>query len=197
MLKSTAASIAPSIVKLFNLSISTGTFPTDWKCARITPILKASVPSLPKNYRPISILPIISKPLERHLHSIVFKHLSDNSPISRYQWGFSLTAQLPLLYICTLTHDWLEELDDGNEICSVFFDLKKAFDSVPHSLLLNKLSTLIISPRTFSTGSRATCLRGLKLSPVVVSNLLTKGLCLVYPRALLWVLCCSQSTLIM
>ena len=72
MLKSTAISIAASLTKLFNMSIATGCFPKDWKRARITPFFKSSDLSLPKNYRPISILPIVSKLLERHVHSLVF-----------------------------------------------------------------------------------------------------------------------------
>ena len=48
--------------------------------------------------------------------------------------------------ICSLTHDWLKELDSGNEICSVFFDLHKAFHSVLHNHLLNKLTTLNLCP---------------------------------------------------
>ena len=71
MLKSTALAIAPSLTKLFNISISTGCFPIDWKGVWITPLFKSSDPSLPKNYRPISILLIVSKLLERHpLHYI-------------------------------------------------------------------------------------------------------------------------------
>ena len=142
MLKSTALAIAPSLTKLFNMSIATGYFPpTDWKCARITPIFKASDPSLPKNYRPISILPVVSKLLEQHVHSLVFKHLHESCPISPYQWGF-LPRRSTTSALCTLIHDWLRQFDDGNEICSIYFDARKAFGSVPHSHLMSKLSTL-------------------------------------------------------
>ena len=120
------------------MSITTGCFPKDWKCARITPIFKSSDSSLPKNYRPISILPIISKLLEWHVHSLVFRHLLDSHPISPFQCGFMPGRSA----LCSLTHDWLRQLDDGNEICSVFFDVWKAFDSIPHSHLMSKLSTL-------------------------------------------------------
>ena len=61
MLRQTALSIAPCLTKLFSLSVSTGSFPSEWKCARITPIFKSSDSSLPQNYHPISILPIVSK----------------------------------------------------------------------------------------------------------------------------------------
>ena len=145
MLKSTALLIAPSLTKLFNMSIATGCFPTDWKCARITPIFKASDPSLPKNYRPISILPVVSKLLKRHVHSLVFKHLLESCPISPLQWGF-MPKRSTTSALCTLIHDWLRQLDDGNEICSIYFDVRKAFDSVPHSHLMSKLSTLQLCP---------------------------------------------------
>ena len=145
MLKQTAVSIAPSLTKLFNLSIATGSFPSDWKCARITPIFKSSDSSLPNNYRPISILSIASKLLEKHVHSLVFQQLNDNCPISKFQWGF-MPRRSTISALCSLTYDWLKELDNGNEICSIFFDLRKAFDSVPHVHLINKLSSLPLCP---------------------------------------------------
>ena len=148
MLKSTAPSITASLTKLFNMSIATGCFPREWKCARITPIFKSSDPSLPKNYRPISILPIVSKLLERHIHSLVFKHLLESYPISPFQWGF-MPRRSTTSALCSLTHDWLRQLDNGNEICSVFFDVRKAFDSVPHSHLMSKLSSLQLCPQIY------------------------------------------------
>ena len=141
MLRSTAASIAPSLTKLFNLSIASGCFPTTWKCARVTPIFKSADPALPSNYRPISILPIVSKVLERHVYNLVSNHLALSSPISAFQWGF-MPKRSTTSALCTLTHDCLKCLDEGSEIGSVFFDLRKAFDSVPHTLLLDKLSAL-------------------------------------------------------
>ena len=145
MLRQTASSIAPCLAKLFNLSIATGSFPCEWKCARVTPIFKSTDSSLPQNYHPISILPIVSKILEQHIHSLVFKHLADNSPISKFQWGF-MPRRSAISALCSLTHDWLRDLDNGNDVCSVFFDLRKAFDSVPHNHLLDKLATLSLCP---------------------------------------------------
>lgn len=85
MLRSTASSIAPSLTKLFNLSIASGYFPSGWKCARITPIFKSIDPALPSNYCPISILPIVSKVLEHHVYNLISNHLAISSPISTFQ----------------------------------------------------------------------------------------------------------------
>ena len=141
MLRSTAAFIAPSLTKLFNLSIASGRFPTDWKCARITPIYKSGDSALASNYRPISILPIVSKVLERHIYTLLFDFLAANCPISPQQWGF-MPSRSTASALCTLIHDCHQSLDNGSEICSVYFDFRKAFDTVPHSPLLNKVTDL-------------------------------------------------------
>ena len=85
MLKATGTSIVKSITKLFNLSLTTGIFPTDWKFARVIPIPKTGNPESPSNYRPISILPIISELLEKHVHNLLYQHLSNNCPLSPNQ----------------------------------------------------------------------------------------------------------------
>ena len=138
MLRSTTAFITPSLTKLFNLSIASGRFQTDWKCARITPIYKSGDSALASNYRPISILPIVSKLLERHIYTLLFDFLAANCPISPQQWGF-MPSRSTTSALCTLIHDCHQSLDNESEICSVYFDFRKAFDTVPHSPLLNKL----------------------------------------------------------
>ncbi len=90
------------------------------------------------DFRPISLLPILSKLLERHFHSLISDHVSDYSPLSNDQWGFQWgksTAQALLV----ATNDWLQHLELGREIGAVFFDFKKAFDTVPHIPLISKL----------------------------------------------------------
>ena len=146
MLKSVASSISSSLTRLFNLSLSSGVVPDSWKRAHIVPIPKSSQnKSSPSNYRPISILPLVSKLLECHVHKLLFHHLCENSPISGRQWGFlpGRSAQSALL---SVTYDWLQCLENGNEVCCVFFDLRKAFDSVPHSLLLQRLNVIGVNP---------------------------------------------------
>ena len=146
MLKEVSSSVTPPLTKLFNLSLSTGILPDSWKIARIVPIPKSTQNTTsPSNYRPISILPLVSKLLEKHVHKLLFHHLCESYPISRRQWGFlpGRSAQSALL---SVTHDWFQQLENGNEVCCIFFDLKKAFDSVPHSVLLQKLSAIGVDP---------------------------------------------------
>lgn len=145
MLRGTADAIVPSLTRLFNLSLTSGTFPESWKLARIVPVPKATDMTSPSNYRPISILSIVSKLLERHVHQLLFQHLCNYSPISHRQWGF-LPGRSTASALLSVTHDWLQQLEQGNEICSVFFDLRKAFDSVPHHLLLQRLIQIDTNP---------------------------------------------------
>ena len=101
----------------------------------------------PSNYRPISSLSIVSKFLERHVHQILSDFLSSNYPLSNRQWGF-LPGRCTASALLTVTHDRprLQHLELGNEVCSIFFDLKKAFDSVPHRLLLDRLEEIAVDP---------------------------------------------------
>jgi len=68
MLKETAMHISPSLSRIFNLSVKTGTFPSFWKKSNIVPIPKSGDNQSPTNYRPMSLLPILGKLLEKHFH---------------------------------------------------------------------------------------------------------------------------------
>ena len=89
MRKETATSIAPLLGKLFNLSISKGYFPHIWKNARVVPIPKSSPAGhAPSSYRPISLLSVPSKVLEKHIHFLITEHHNEFHPLSAVQWGF-------------------------------------------------------------------------------------------------------------
>lgn len=77
LLKIAAPAIAPSISRLINYSISTGVFPQRWKTAEVTPLFKSGDSSDASNYRPISILPALSKIIERHIHDSLYAFLSE------------------------------------------------------------------------------------------------------------------------
>ena len=112
MLKGTAQSIAISLCKLFNMSISTGSIPQEWRTSNIVPVHKSASKGLASNYRPISLLCIVSKLLERHKY--VLQKMEGFSLL--HSGGSALTRP---------THHWLRTLESRSSICSVFFDIKK------------------------------------------------------------------------
>ena len=145
MLKATAMSITPAITRLFNISIKTGQLPQNWKLARVNPIPKSSDKSNPANYWPISLLSVFSKLMEKHIHSKLLQHLNEHSVLSTQQWGFS-KGKATTGALLTTVQNWHQILEKGDDVCAIFFDLKKAFGSVPHSALMNKLSDLNLQP---------------------------------------------------
>ncbi len=147
MLKRVATSIAPSITTLFNLSIRSAQVPTEWKKSLVVPIPKSSEHTSPSNYRPISLLSILSKTLERHIHWVISSHLTENRILSDAQWGFS-PGKGTVTALLNTTHQWLKMLEERKDVCAMFFDFRKAFDSVPHRPLLNKLSQLGLHEHT-------------------------------------------------
>ncbi len=149
MLKSTASAIAPSVTTLFNLSVQTGHIPKDWKVSHVVPIPKRPGANSPSDYRPISLLPILSKLLERHFYKLISEHLSEHHPLSNCQWGFQPNKSTVSALIST-THDWFQLLEAGHEIGAVFFNFTKAFDRVPHGPLLFKVAALDLDPHIFN-----------------------------------------------
>ena len=134
--------IAPVIIKpltlLINQVLNTGTFPDKLKIAKVIPIFKKGDPSLFENYRPISLLPAISKVLEKIIALQLSSYFEKNKLLFDNQYGFRPKH--------STEHAALELIDritpkmDTNEIpLNIFLDLSKAFDTIDHSILLNKL----------------------------------------------------------
>ena len=145
MLKSVVHSIAPSVTRLLNQSIQSGCFPVLWKVSNIVPIPKTGDKSNPSNYRPISLLSILSKILEKHVARLLTSQIKDKSLISDSQWGFLSGRSTTSALLCVID-TWQRHLDSGTEMCSVFLDLQKAFDTVPHRNLLLVLKQMEFHP---------------------------------------------------
>ena len=145
MLRCTANAIAPSLTKLFNCSITCGRPPDSWKMSSVVPIPKISRAKSTSDYRPISLLSILSKVLERHFHFLISDHLSTQHSLANCQWGFQ-PRKSTISALLHTTHEWLRHLESGSEIGAIFFDFKKAFDSVPHMPLLSKLEKIGLDP---------------------------------------------------
>lgn len=138
LLRVSALSVVGPLTYLINLSLTTGVFPDLWKNARICPVYKGGDSTDPSNYRPISILPVISKIIERAVFDQIYPFLNDNSLLYKYQSGFRPNNST-LSALINITEDWLEAIDKGNYIGLVMIDLKKAFDTVNHDILIKKL----------------------------------------------------------
>ena len=133
---------------IFNQSISSGTFVDAWKRARVVPLYKAGDENLVNNYRPVSILPIVSKIIERHVFNSFYEYLSTNKLVTDSQSGFRPSHSCETA-LNGLTDIWFKNMDDGKLTGVLFIDLRKAFDTVNHTVLLHKLLSYGICHNTF------------------------------------------------
>ena len=121
-----------------NHVLETGIFPDDWKKAKVHPIFKSDERNIPSNYRPISILPAISKIIERVMHSQLLEYFQAGNLLTESQSGFRPNHSTSTALISAVSLR-LTNMDSGKLNSSVFTDLKKAFNIVDHNILLRKL----------------------------------------------------------
>ena len=123
---------------LVNLSINQGIFPDELKIAKVLPIYKSDDKQLIQNYRPISVLPFFSKIFEKIISNHLLNFIDTNNILYDNQFGFRKNHSTTHAII-TLVERVSKALDTGKIVVGVYLDLKKAFDTVDHQILLNKL----------------------------------------------------------
>ena len=111
-LKSAATPLSDSIVKICNLSIRSGIFPHMWKHAKVVPLRKKKSQDDVNNYRPISILPIASKILEKHVTVHLYKYLSSHNLLNKGQSGFRTNHSCESA-LTLMTEEWLSAIYTG------------------------------------------------------------------------------------
>ena len=123
---------------LYNLSLSQGIVPDQLKIAKVIPVFKKGENSLASNYRPISLLSIFNKVLEKIVYKRLYTFLDKHKILYKHQFGFrkNHTTSLALLEVIDSCY---KNLDMNNNVIGIYFDLQKAFDTVDHKILLHKL----------------------------------------------------------
>ena len=148
-LKEGAPVLASPITDLVNLSISLSLFPDNCKIAKLKPLYKKEAKTKPKNYRPISLLPLLFKIIERIIHNQTQEFLDKNNILYKYQSGFRKhhSTDTCLSYLTDKVKIGFEE---GLLKGMVLIDLQEAFDTIDHSILLEKMSCLGFAGKTIA-----------------------------------------------
>lgn len=138
LLKQVSHVLVNPLVYMYNLSIETGIVPEKLKIAKIVPIYKSGDSSLPCNYRPISLLSLFDKLLEKIMATRLTKYLDAHNVLYKYQFGFRKNYST-VLAVIDVVEEILEHLDKQDIGIGIYLDLKKAFDTVDHTILLYKM----------------------------------------------------------
>ena len=138
VVKTTYTSFIVPITHILNISITKGVFPNELKIARVIPLFKSGDSMIFANYRPVSILPVFSKILERLMYKRLLTFINKNGILYSYQFGFR-SEHSPELALLFLVDKVSTALENGDFVLGLLLDFSKAFDTVNHDILYLKL----------------------------------------------------------
>ena len=140
VLKELSETLAIPLQRIYSTSLRTGQLPSVWKTATVTAIYKKGDKKRPSNYRPVSLTSVPCKVMEKLLREWIVDHMKKNNLLSDKQYGF-LAGRSTTLQLLRVLDDWTSAMDRGNMVDVIYVDFMKAFDSVPHQRLLNRVES--------------------------------------------------------
>ena len=144
-----ADAIAEPLTWIFQKSFDTGTVPSDWRTANISPIFKKGSRRDPGNYRPVSLTSVVCKVMESIIRDDMVILLEEEGLFNPSQHGF-MKKRSCLTNLLECFEEWTKVLDDGFGINVIYLDYRKAFDSVPHKRLITKLQSYGFHSKTIA-----------------------------------------------
>ena len=147
ILKEAAQQIAPVLQVIFTQSYQTGNLPQDWLSANIVAIFKKGNKNTPANYRPVSLTCVTTKLMEHIVFHSIMDHIDSYNLLKHYQHGFRQKHSTESQLIVTM-EEIARALDDRSQIDMLILDFSKAFDTVPHQRLLQKIDYYGIRSKT-------------------------------------------------
>ena len=139
VLKDCVDVIAPFLTGIFNCSLLSKIFPDDLKTGKVAPVFKCGDRDNLNNYRPITVLPTIARVFEKLIYQQLYQFLDKHKILGKQQYGFR-SLHSTALALSEATNHWLMNIDNGNMNSVVFLDIRKAFDTIDHQILIKKLS---------------------------------------------------------